>query len=159
MKEKNRKIRKRKERTEGRRDIKEKGKRSYLESRLRTSRHRFSARVHETRSICNFKHFQVSLIVLETKINLTQVLPFSPSCYSRFLTPIRHANATLAGDEGTFRFTCLPFFLFLLLRKGIIISDILLVKHRYSSVQEVALSLLTAFRTVVGTAIRDTQPS
>jgi hypothetical protein len=41
MKEKDMKVRERKERTEGRKQMKENGKRSYLESRLRTSRHRF----------------------------------------------------------------------------------------------------------------------
>jgi hypothetical protein len=96
MKEKDRKIRERKERTEGRKEIKEKGKRSYLESRLRTSRQRFSARVHETRSICNFKHFQVSLIVLETKINLRH----SSSLLSLLLFYIPHSNPTRKCHVG-----------------------------------------------------------
>jgi hypothetical protein len=122
--------------------MKENGKRSYLESRLRTSRHRFWARVHETRSICNFKHFQLSLIVLETKINLRH----SSSRLSLLLFYVPHCNPTRKCHVGWRRgnvsvYLSLALSLLTTTPKRIIISDILLVKHGYSNVQEVAISL------------------
>lgn len=120
--------------------------------------------MHETRSICNFKHFQVSLIVLETKINLRH----SSSLLPLLLFYIPHSNPTRKCHVG-WRWWDVSIYLSLIL--SLLTTPSEKNNHFWYSfgqawifqrtgsrfISIIAKEVPTALSTVVGIAIRDAQ--